>query len=167
MIVLSLAIWWALILAEFVPVLSCLYIKASNRYSRVSNPLFVLALLSSPGLSLVSLTPQVTGRDSRLQPARVRKKIRNIWGLESSAMIAWEEGIELYININPCLLPCLECLMLRMRKTPLDPRIRSQHTWTGQETACEPEWNYVSQRKSVCCLYTCTGIVEKWANPRK
>ena len=40
--------------------------------------MFVLALSTSPGFSLVSLTHQVSGRYSRLQPARVRKKIRNI-----------------------------------------------------------------------------------------
>ena len=51
--------------------------------------------------------------------------------------------------------------MLRMRKTPLDPRIRSQHMWTGQETACEPEWNCVAQRKSVWRLiYLCRDCGE-------
>ena len=45
---------------------------------------FYLAVLSS---LLLSATNQVVGTERRLQPARLRKNIRNLTGLESSDMM--------------------------------------------------------------------------------
>ena len=46
-------------------------------------------LLESFGFQGLLLTNQVTGTETRLHPARVRKNIRNMWGSESLAIITW------------------------------------------------------------------------------